>query len=98
MDGPSNLSLVAEEMVPWEGKLKYIIQASLVAQVVKNNARDPSSIPGLGISPGEGRSYPLQHSWASLVAQTVKNPLQYRRPGFYPWVFCLFNIHHGWSK
>ena len=23
---------------------------------------------------------------ASLVAQTVKNPLQYRRPGFDPWV------------
>jgi len=25
-------------------------------------------------SPGEGRGYPLQYSWASLVAQTVKNP------------------------
>ena len=74
MDGPSNFSLVAEEMVPWEEKLKCIIRASLVAQVVKNNARDPSSIPGLGRSPGEGRGYPLQHSWASLVAQTVKNP------------------------
>ena len=36
MDGPSNFSLVAEEMVPWKEKLKYIIQASLVAQVVKN--------------------------------------------------------------
>ena len=36
MDGPSNFSLVAEEMVPWKEKLKYIIRASLVAQVVKN--------------------------------------------------------------
>ena len=27
-------------------------------------------IPGSGRSPGEG--YPLQYSWASLVAQTVK--------------------------
>ena len=29
-------------------------------------ARDPSSIPGSGRSPGEGIGYPLQHSWASL--------------------------------
>ena len=38
------------------------------------NAGDPSSIPGLGGSPGEGKGYPLQFSWASLVAQLVKNP------------------------
>ena len=31
-----------------------------------------SSIPGLGRSPGEGIYYPLQYSWASLVAQMVK--------------------------
>ena len=37
------------------------------------NAGDPSSIPGLGRSPGGGISYPLQFSWASLVAQMVKN-------------------------
>ena len=30
-------------------------------------------IPGLGRSPGEGIDYPLQYSWASLVAQMVKN-------------------------
>ena len=30
-------------------------------------------IPGLGRSPGEGKGYPLQYSWASLVAQMVKN-------------------------
>ena len=30
-------------------------------------------IPGLGSSPGEGIGYPLQHSWASWVAQMVKN-------------------------
>ena len=28
----------------------------------------------LGRSSGEGIGYPLQYSWASLVAQTVKNP------------------------
>ena len=38
------------------------------------NAGDPSSIHGLGSSPGEGIGYPLQYSWASLVAQMVKNP------------------------
>ena len=37
------------------------------------NAGDPSSIPGSGRSPGEGIGYPLQYSWASLVAQKVKN-------------------------
>ena len=37
------------------------------------NAGDPGSIPGSGRSPGEGIGYPLQYSWASLVAQMVKN-------------------------
>ena len=38
------------------------------------NAGDPSSIPGSGSSPGGEIGYPLLYSWASLVAQTVKNP------------------------
>ena len=38
------------------------------------NAGDPSLIPGLGRSAGEGTGYPLQYSWASLVGQLVKNP------------------------
>ena len=37
------------------------------------SAGDPTSVPGSGRSAGEGISYPLQYSWASLVAQTVKN-------------------------
>ena len=37
------------------------------------NAGDPGSIPGSGSSPGEGIGYPLQESWAFLVAQIVKN-------------------------
>ena len=37
------------------------------------NAGDPSSIPGSGRSPGERIGYPLQYSWAFLVAQLVKN-------------------------
>ena len=38
------------------------------------NAGDPGLIPGSGRSAGEGIGYPLQYSWASLVAQLVKNP------------------------
>ena len=38
------------------------------------NAGDPNLIPGLGRSAGEGIGHPLQYSWASLVAQLVKNP------------------------
>ena len=38
------------------------------------NAEDPGSIPGSGRSGKKGISYPLQYSWASLVAQLVKNP------------------------
>ena len=37
------------------------------------NAGDASLIPGSGRSAGEGIGYPLQYSWASLVAQLVKN-------------------------
>ena len=36
------------------------------------NAGDPGSIPGSGRS-GEGIGYPLHYSWASLVAQLIKN-------------------------
>ena len=34
---------------------------------------DLGLIPGLGRSLGEGIDYPLQDSWASLMAQIVKN-------------------------
>ena len=51
------------------------------------NAEDPSLVPGLGRSPGEGIGYPLQYSWASLMAQMVNNlPAMQGRPGFNPWV------------
>ena len=39
------------------------------------SARDPGSILELGRSSGEGIGYSLQYSWASLVAQLVKNLL-----------------------
>ena len=53
------------------------------------NARHPGSISGSGRSPGEGIGYPLQYSWVSLVAQTVKNPPVMRKT----WVRSL-----GWEN
>ena len=47
---------------------------SLVGKELACNAGNPGSIPGSGRSNGEGIGYPLQFSWASLVAQLVKNP------------------------
>ena len=48
------------------------------------SAGDPGSIPRLGRSPGEGIGFPLQYSWASLVAQTVKNLCDAGRLGSIP--------------
>ena len=39
------------------------------------NAGDPTSIPWSERSTGEVIVYPLQYSWASLLAQLGKNPL-----------------------
>ena len=52
------------------------------------NAGDPDSILGSGRFPGEGIGYPLQYSWASLMAQTVKNPSAMQKT----WVCSL-----GWE-
>ena len=50
------------------------------------NAGDPGSILRSGRLAKKGIGYPLQYSWASLVAQLVKNLPQCGRPGFAPWV------------
>ena len=52
------------------------------------NAGDPSWIPGLGRSLGEGIDYPFQYSWTSLVAQLVKTP-----PAM--WYTCVWSL--GWE-
>ena len=51
----------------------YGLPWCLAAKESACNAGDPGSIPGSGRSPGEGIGYPLQYSWASLVAQSVEN-------------------------
>ena len=50
------------------------------------NARDPGLIPGSRRSTGEEIGYPLQYSWAFLVAQLVKNLPAMRETWFDPWV------------
>ena len=52
------------------------------------NTGDPSLIPGSGRSAGEGIGYSLQYSWASLVAQMVKDPSATQET----WVWSL-----GWE-
>ena len=42
-------------------------------KTVHLQCRRPGLIPGSGRSAWEGIGYPLQYSWASLVAQLVKN-------------------------
>ena len=46
---------------------------SSVAKESACNAGDPALIPGSERSIEEGIGYPLQCSWASLMAQLVKN-------------------------
>ena len=60
---------------------------SSVGKESTSNAGDPGSIPWLERSAGGGIGYPLQYSWASLVAQLVKNP-----PAMQTWVQSL-----GWE-
>ena len=52
------------------------------------SAGDPGSIPGSGRSAREGIGYPLQYSWASFMAQLVKNLPAMQET----WVWCL-----GWE-
>ena len=50
----------------------YLLHSS-VGKEFACNAGDPGSISVSGRSPGEGKGYPRQYSWASLVAQLVRN-------------------------
>ena len=50
------------------------------------SAGNLGSVPGLGRSPGGGQGNPLQYSWASLMAQLVKNPRAMWETWFDFWV------------
>ena len=50
------------------------IFASITGKESTCNAGDPGMIPGSERSTGDGIGYPFQHSWASPMAQLVKDP------------------------
>ena len=54
--------------------IRGILLGSSASKESASNAGDSGSISGLQSSPEEGIGYPLQDSWASLLAQMVKNP------------------------
>ena len=69
--------------------LFYLLEAgSSAGKESACNSGYPGLIPGSGNSPREETGYPLQYSWASMVAQTVKNPPVMR----HIWVWSL-----GWE-
>ena len=51
-----------------------MLPSQLIGKESACDAGDPGLIPGSGRSTGEGIGYTFQYSWASLVAQLVKNP------------------------
>ena len=57
-----------------EDPLQKETATSSVGKASTCDASGPGSIPGSRRYPGEGIGYPLHYSWASLVAQLVKNP------------------------
>ena len=76
----NGIMLKEEKEQKWEhGRTIVISGASLIYRSTGKqftcNWGDPSLIPGFGRSPGEGKGYPLQYSWASLVTQVVENLL-----------------------
>ena len=86
---------------PFSGHATQLVESdfpdSSVARESACSAGVPSLIPGLGRSPREGMGYPLEYSWASLVALVIKNlPANARdnkRHGFHPWVWKI-----PWSR
>ena len=86
---PTNWACIGarlREVIQFKNKGSLLmVPDSSVGKESTCNAGDSSSIPGLGRSTGEGIGFPLQYSWASLVAQLIIC-LQCGRPGFDPWV------------
>ena len=68
------LQMATFHSLEWLSNILFFFPDSSVGKESICNAGDPGSFPGSGRSAGEGIGYPLQYSWASLVAQLVKNP------------------------
>ena len=79
--------------IPWWSislpKIQLHLGCRSVGKESNCNTGDPGSIPGSERCTGEGIGYPLQYSWASLVAQLIKNPPAIRET----WVQSL-----GWEE
>ena len=66
----SKLQEIAKDRKAWCTAVHGVAKSCMWQSL---NSGDPSLILGSGRLAGEGISYPLQYSWASLVAQLVKN-------------------------
>ena len=64
--------MLAENWKP-SNILQWGFPSSLAGKESACSAGDHSSIPGSGRPAGEGIGYPHQYSWASMVAQLLKN-------------------------
>ena len=62
-----------EKSERWDIQAPLGFPGSSVGKESACNAGDHGLIPGPGRSAGEGTGYSPQYSWASLVAQLVKN-------------------------
>ena len=68
-----NISLIVKSLILLGFALVFGLPWRLIDKESAWDAGDPGLIPGLGRPTGEGIGYPPQYSWASLVAQLVKN-------------------------
>ena len=78
-----------------QGLFQCIIPGGSAGKDSTCNVGDLGSIPGLGRSPGEGNSYPLQYSgeyWRipwTFIASVFKLPLYIRWPKFWSFSFSI---------
>ena len=68
-----SLSRVQLFVTPWTVAYQAPQSVGFSRQEYWSGLPFPGSIPGSERLGGEGIGYPFQHSWASLVAQLVKN-------------------------
>ena len=73
-DDSSSSTPLCIRLIVWAGARAVACPGGSAVKNPPANAGDSNLICGSGRSPGEGTGYLLQYSWASLVAQLVKNP------------------------
>ena len=80
-------------------KVPLFFSGSSASEESACNEGDPRSILGSGRSTGGRTGYPPQYSWASLVAQLVKNPPAMQETWVQPlgWKIPLDKIDNNWE-